>query len=272
MPTLNTPARAALSLLLALQPLSRAQEPPPPTVMENAGKPMLVPPRCAEEDLQWAGLTCSEDEPCSLYLEVSAVEAAGSRIFATGNIHSSAVTLYSVLLASDDAGRTWREAYERIRGAGLDRIEFVDSEIGFTVGQILYPLAQDPFLLVTADGGKRWRRQPVFAEDRPGSIVDFGFTSKSRGSLVFDRGPTGGRARYESYESQDGGASWTLRDAANTPPRTKASDLPSIMRVRADGPTQSFQIEKRAGDRWTALASFAVKLGTCLDPDRPDPR
>jgi len=232
---------------------------------------MLVSPRCAEEDLQWAGLACSQDEPCSLYLEVSAVESVGSRIIAAGNIHSSAVTLYSELLASDDAGRTWREASERIRGAGLDRIEFVDSEIGFAVGQILYPLAQDPFLLVTADGGKSWRRQPVFGEDRPGSIVDFGFTSKSRGSLVFDRGPTGGRARYESYESQDGGGSWTLRDVASTPPRTKA-ETPSALRVRADGPTQSFQIEKRAAGRWAPVASFAVKLGACEEPDTPDPR
>jgi len=271
MPMWNTSTPAALSLLLLLHPESRAQEQPPPAVMENSGKPMVVSPRCAEGDLQWAGLACSLEEPCSLYLEVSSVESVGSRIFAAGNIHSSAVTVYSELLASDDAGRTWREAYERIRGAGLDRVEFLDSEIGWAVGQTLYPLAQDPFLLVTADGGVSWRRQQVFGEDRPGSIVDFGFTSKSRGSLVFDRGPTGGRARYESYESQDGGASWTLRDAASTPPRRKA-DAPTALRVRVDGPTQSFQIEKRAGDRWTPLASFAVKLSACGEPETPNPR
>jgi hypothetical protein len=239
--------------------------------MENSGKPIVVSPRCAEEDLKWTGLACSPDEPCSLYLEVSAVESVGSRIFAAGNIHSSAVTLYSELLASDDAGRTWREAYERIPGAGLDRVEFIDSEIGWAVGQILFPLPQDPFLLATADGGKTWRRQPVFGEERPGSIVEFGFINKTRGSLVFDRGPTGGRARYESYESQDGGASWTLRDATSAPPRAKTGP-PPLLRLRVDGPTQSFQIERRAGDRWTEVASFAVKLGACENPDPPNPR
>jgi hypothetical protein len=44
------------------------------------------------------------------------------------------------------------------------------------------------------------------------------------------------------------------------------------LRLRVDGPTQSFQIERRAGDRWTEVASFAVKLGACENPDPPNPR
>src|ERR1051325_4283909 len=74
---------------------------PPVTVLENTGKPILLPFQCAAEDIQWAGLTCSEEEPCPTYLELTAVESAGDRILTAGNVHSTAVTLFSVLLASD---------------------------------------------------------------------------------------------------------------------------------------------------------------------------
>jgi hypothetical protein len=241
-----------------------AQEPPPaPTLLENSGKPMTIPFHCAEEDSQWAGLACSEDDPCPMYLEISAVEAAGSRIVAAGNIHSSEVTLYSELLSSDDGGQTWREAPDRVRGAGLDRIQFLDAENAWVGGEVLYPFSQNPFLLVTADGGKSWTRQTIFEEDRAGSILDFAFTSKREGRLVFDRGPGERNNRYELYESRDGGTSWTLKGTAAKPQVLSPATAPSDYRARADAPTQAFQIEKRAGDRWTSMAAFAVKLAPC---------
>ena len=85
---------------------------------------MQVPYQCTASDTQTAGLSCSEEEPCPVYLELAAVEHAGTHIVAVGNIHSTAVTLYSVLLATEDSGHTWSETFERIRGAGLDRIQF----------------------------------------------------------------------------------------------------------------------------------------------------
>jgi hypothetical protein len=263
----------SLGLSLLLYPMARAQEQPAaPAMLENSGKPMIVPFRCAGEDFQWAGLACSEDDPCPVYLEISAVEPAGARLFAAGNIHSSAVTLYAELLVSDDGGRTWREAQDRIRGAGLDRIQFTDAENGWVGGQLLYPLSQNAFLLVTADGGKSWTRQPIFEESRAGSIQDFTFTAKREGRLVFDRGPGEGNNRYELYESGDGGASWTLKEAGAKPQPLKPAPAPSDWRARADGPTQSFQIEKRAGERWTPVAAFAVKLGICGgEPEAPSP-
>ena len=50
--------------------------------------------------MEWAGMSCSDEEPCPVYLELAAVESVGNRIFLAGNIHSNAVTLYSLLLAS----------------------------------------------------------------------------------------------------------------------------------------------------------------------------
>src|SRR6202162_3053546 len=91
------------------------------TPLENAGKPMRVSFECTEADTQAANLNCSEEEPCAVFLELSNVEAAGNKIFIAGNLHTSTATLYSILLATEDAGKTWIEPYPRARFAGLDQ-------------------------------------------------------------------------------------------------------------------------------------------------------
>jgi len=237
-------------------------------VLENAGKPMRVPYRCTNEDIRWAGMSCSDQEPCPVYLELTGVESAGNRLFAPGDIHTQTVTLYAVLLASEDAGSTWREVLPRIRGAGLDRIQFADLLNGWVTGEALSPLPQDPFLLITSDGGKSWRQHPLFAESRVGSIQEFGFNSKRDGGLVFDRGKGGGSERYERYQSTDAGETWALKEASREPIRLKdPAGLPPSWRVQADGPTQAFRIERQQAGRWAPVASFAVNLGICTPPD-----
>jgi hypothetical protein len=245
-----------------------AQEQPPantaPAVLENSGKPMLLPFTCTDEDIQWGGLSCSADEPCPVYLELAAVESGPGRIFTAGNIHALDVTLYSVLLESEDGGHTWREAHERIRGASLDHIQFLDAELGWTSGQAVSPLPQDAFLLLTSDGGKTWRQHAIFSESRVGSIQQFYFSAKDSGSLIIDRGPGAEGGRYELYESPDAGESWTMRQTSDQPLKLKLPAVsPSEWRVRADGPTQSFHLERRQAERWVSVASFAVKLGAC---------
>jgi hypothetical protein len=229
----------------------------------NPGKPVQLPFQCTDEDIQWAGLTCSAEEPCPIYLELTAVEAVGNKLFATGNIHSQTVTLYSVLVGSDDSGTTWREAFQRIRGAGLDRVQFANLENGWASGESLSPLPQDPFLLITSDGGATWRQQAIFSESRVGSIQQIVFSSKSEGSLVFDRGAGSGEERYELYESHDGGETWNIKEANNRQIRLKEDGSPSAWRVQADGRTQTFHIEHQTGGRWSVAAAFTVRLGTC---------
>jgi len=233
--------------------------------MENTGKPMLVPFQCSEEDIHSAGLACSEDDPCQIYLELAATAATSSRIFAAGNIHAETATLYSVLLGSEDSGHTWREVHERIRSAGLDHIQFIDAENGFASGLSLSPLPQDPFLLITHDGGKSWRVSAIFSEPRIGSIVQFHFDGAKSGSLIIDRGPGGGGGdRYELYESQDGGDSWGIRQTSVKPLKLKSDPMANPdWRIRADAATKSFHIERRAGQRWTSESAFSVKLGIC---------
>lgn len=92
------------------------QSTPPTPVFAYEGKPITLPYQCSLEDIRWAGLTCSEDEPCPIYLELSSVDAVGERVFAAGNIHSDAVTLYSVLLSSADGGHSWQVGPDSVRG------------------------------------------------------------------------------------------------------------------------------------------------------------
>lgn len=263
--------RAALQLGLALACALVAQETGKP-LLQNTGKPMLVDYSCTAEDIQWAGLGCTDDEPCPIYLELSGVESVGNKIFTAGNIHSGSGTLYSVVLASDDSGKTWREVHDRVRGGTLDHFQFIDFETGWISGQVVYPLPQDPFFLVTSDGGKTWRRRPVFAETRSGSILQFWFSSRANGSMVIDRGQAGDLGRYELYESPNGGETWMLREANERQLRIKrAAAAPVDWRIRADGATKAHVLERRQGERWVAMAAFAVAMRPCKPPPPPEP-
>jgi photosystem II stability/assembly factor-like uncharacterized protein len=242
--------------------------------LENSGKPMLAPFQCTEEDIQSFGLECSEESPCPIFLELSAFEPVGNQLFVAGNIHSAASTLYSVLLASSDGGKTWREPFARIRGATLDRILFIDFEHGWISGQVVNPLPRDPFLLITADGGKTWRRVPVFEDSRAGSIQRFWFESPNSGSLIFDRGQSGDGPRYEFYESATGGDNWMVREASDQPIRIKRMPLEAEnadWRLRPDAATKANRIEKRQAGRWNSVASFAVGLSACKPPQAKEP-
>src|SRR5437764_5989353 len=94
-----------------------AQEAAEPTILKNNGAPIKVGYACTEDDLQWAGMACSVEDPCPVYLELSAVAPSGKKIAASGNLHSTSGTLYSILLVSDDGGATWKEPAKRLRGA-----------------------------------------------------------------------------------------------------------------------------------------------------------
>jgi photosystem II stability/assembly factor-like uncharacterized protein len=261
-------------LVIALTPWMAAQEPAPAPLpatdqaeLEYTGKPMNVGFTCTAEEMQAAGLTCSEQEPCPIYLELTGVESIGSRIFLTGNLHSPVVTLDSELLGSADGGRTWRELHQRIRSASLDRIQFVDAQTGWAAGEVFSPLPQDPFLLLTTDGGETWRERPVFgedAEDHMGAVQQFWFADRSSGSLIVDRGQGSGHDEYEMYESPNGGESWNIKQSSAKPLRLRAAAGESgAWRLRADRASASFQVEHRQGSEWRTVASFLVSAGAC---------
>ena len=233
------------------------------TSLENSGKPMRVPFDCTEADTQAAALSCSEEEPCPVFLELNSVEAAGNKIFLAGNLHTNNTTLYSVLLATDDAGRTWTEPHARIRFAGLDQIQFIDFQNGWIAGANLQSTSRDPFLLVSTDGGKTWHERPIFDETRVASIERFWFDSRENGSMLIDARLDNNM--HELYETRTGGESWSMKQSsAGAIPFPRAREAgTSGWRVRADGATHSFDIEKSDGARWERVAAFLVNVGAC---------
>jgi hypothetical protein len=217
---------------------------------------------CPAEDIEKFGLTCSEDEPCDVFLELASVEGVGSAIFAAGNLHTVVTTLSSVLLMSADGGKTWTEPSPRIQAAALDQIEFPDLQHGWVSGVALEPLARDPFFLVTADAGKSWRSRPLFNETRYGSIQQFWFDSAKSGQLIFERSP----GSYETYETSTGGDVWTIVGSGSKTVRLAKSPAKdsATWRVRSDAASKTNRIERRnARGGWEVMASFAVRAGVC---------
>ena len=255
--------------------------PPPPPVFEFKGKPIAIPFACTEETLNAAGLTCPESEPCPVYLELAALEAVGTTVIAVGNLHSSANTFSSIALRSDDGGKTWIETIDRMPQVVLDAIQFADFSNGWISGQILAQLPRDPFFLVTTDGGKVWKRRPLADESQVAAIDSFFFENRTDGWMILDRSRSGEpNARYQLFETKTGGDTWMLRQSSGNPlplKRTRPATA-SGMRLRADGPSKSYRIEKLQGNRWTLVASFLVRLPDCsiglkelVAPPEPEP-
>ncbi|MEI9973138.1 MAG: hypothetical protein WDO73_14470 [Ignavibacteriota bacterium] len=111
------------------------------------------------------------------------------------------------------------------------------------------------------------RQTQVFGENSDyhfGSIQEMFFSSKTNGSLVVDRSSGGEPGPFALYESPDGGASWTVKEQNRKALHVKgAPPADADWRVRVDGGTKSFLLERRQGENWAVQASFAVNIGFC---------
>lgn len=233
------------------------------TLALQAQTPVSVPFTCTPEDMDFAGMACPEAEPCPVYVEISQVYGRANKVMVSGDLHSSAATLYSILLFSDDGGLTWAEPFQRLRGVTFDHAQFVDDKTGWIAGQNMVPVPRDPFLLFTTDGGKSWRQHAVLEEDSPGQILQFAFQDARHGLIVLDRHTAGNR--YELHETQGGGESWSLRSKTTQPPVIPDWNPPSeTWRARADQATKTFRIERRSeAGQWAAVAAVPVRAGSC---------
>jgi hypothetical protein len=231
--------------------------------LANTGQPIRIPFECTAADMLATGITCTEEDPCPVYMELSNVEAVGNRLFLTGNLHTPTNTLFSILLATDDGGQNWTEPLARIRASGLDQIQFFDFQTGWISGANLQGAPRDPFFLLTTDGGKTWQQRPLFEESRVAAIERFWFESRENGTLLVDA--TLDNGKHELYETRTGGESWELRQASESPIRFpgKAERGPAAWRLRPDAATHSYAIEKSQNSGWHQVASFLVNVGTC---------
>lgn len=244
---------AALLFALAIPALGQ-------TPLENNGKPMRVAYECSAEETQAAGLACSEEDPCPIYLELANVEASGPRLFVSGNLHTPMATLASILLASADEGKTWTEPNPRIPGSGLDQIQFIDFQNGWISGANLQAAPRNPFFLITTDGGKTWTAHPIFEEDRVAAIEAFHFDTPKTGSVFIDA--TLDNGKHEEYRTENGGESW---QGPQPPDRTAKPKPSAAWRLRTDAATHSYVIEKSEGNRWQRIASFLVNTASCKE-------
>lgn len=238
-------------------------------------KPIRIDGKCTMDAVQALNLPCTEQEPCPLYLELAGVEAVGPRLVLTGNIHTGAATLESVLLVSDDVGRTWTEPSARIAAAVLDQIQFLDFEAGWINGHVLSGGPRDAFFLLTTDGGQTWRRRPVFEENRTGAVEQFWFESRSSGTMALDRVRAAENGmRYELWESRTGGESWSIRQVDSRPVQFRKPSREPLVRIVPDKTGKTNRIERREGNGWVVISAFDVSAGTCkpqLPPLAPPP-
>jgi hypothetical protein len=262
---------AVASVVCVVSAQTPAPQPTPPAKLQNTGKPMQVATQCTDDDIQTLGLSCTREDPCALFLELSGIESTGARLFISGNVHTASTTVHSILLASEDGGQFWTEPVSRIRSGIIDQIQFTDLESGWISGSLLLGTPRDPFFLITNDGGKNWRKRNVFSESRNGTIEAFWFDSRKDGMLLIDRVQTGGEGgRYELYESRTAGDSWSIREISPKPLKLKRPLMEPEARgwrLRADPASKSYRVERRDAERWQPVASFLVATGSCRPPE-----
>ena len=112
-----------------------------------------------------------------------AVAAAGPRLVAVGD--------YGVILLSDDAGATWRQAAAVATRNMLTAVTFADATRGWAVGH-------GGTVLHTADGGENWALQHAAGADV--TLLSVWFENASHGIAVGAFG--------HAMETNDGGRTW----------------------------------------------------------------
>ncbi len=216
---------------------------------------------CTAEDVDSFGLTCSEEQPCAVFFEVSAVDSIGSQVLVAGDIHTATTTLYGVLLSTDDNGASWSESIPRLRSTAFEQFQIL-ADHGWLSGQRVDPLPKDPFLMITTDGGKAWRQRPLFEETRFGSIAQFWFSSPGSGELIFDDS-VGKITNQELYSTMTGGEKWEVKQKSTTPLHLKAARPEATWKITAAPGSATYLIEHIVNGQKQTVARFLIHIGDC---------
>lgn len=225
-----------------------------------AQTPVHVDYSCTPEDIDTFGLTCSEDQPCAIFFEVSSVESFGSRIVVAGDIHTATTTLYAVLLSTDDRGASWNESIPRLRSTAFEQFQVIENH-GWLSGQRLEPLTKDPFFMITTDGGNSWRQRPLFEDTRFGSIAQFWFDSPTNGQLIFDDS-LGKAINQALYVTMTGGENWDIRQTSTKTLSLKTTKSTAWSVSAAPG-SKTYLIEHSVNGQKESVARFLIHIGDC---------
>jgi photosystem II stability/assembly factor-like uncharacterized protein len=230
-----------------------------------AQPPVHVDYTCPPEDIDSFGLTCSEDRPCQIFFEVSAVDSIGPSIFVAGDIHTATTTLYGVLLSTEDGGASWSESIPRIRSTAFEQFQIINDHAqgyGWLSGQRVEPLPKEPFFMITTDGGKSWRQRNLFEETRFGAINEFWFTSPQSGELIFDDS-VGKTTNQELYATMTGGENWEIKQKSTKPLHLAASRPSATWKVTAAQGSSTYLIEHIVNGQKQTVARFLIHIGDC---------
>jgi photosystem II stability/assembly factor-like uncharacterized protein len=216
---------------------------------------------CPAEDIESFGLTCSEDQPCPIFFEVSAVESFGPHIFVAGDIHTGTTTLYGVLLSTDDGGASWNESISRLRSTTFEQFQII-ADHGWLSGQRLEPLPKDPFFMITTDSGKSWRQRSLFEETRFGSITQFWFETPTAGELIFDDS-VGKAIHHELHGTMTGGETWEVKQTSTKALTLKPHAKDTAWTVSAPPGSKTYLIEHNVNGKKEAISRFLIHIGDC---------
>jgi hypothetical protein len=216
---------------------------------------------CTPEDIEFFGLTCSEDQPCPIFFEVSSVDSSGNTVFVAGDIHTATTTLYGVVLSTEDGGATWNESIARLKSTAFEQFQMIDNH-GWLSGQKLEPLPKDPFFMITSDGGKNWRQKPLFEDTRFGSITQFWFDTPLSGQLIFDDS-VGKSTQQELYSTMTGGEGWEIKQTSTKALQIKAAKPNPMWTVTTAPGSKNYLIERTVNGRKETVARFLIHIGDC---------
>lgn len=171
------------------------------------------------------------------------IARVGPRVVAVGD--------YGVIILSDDAGKTWRQAGLVATRNPLTAVTFVDAKLGWAVGH-------GGTVLHTSDGGENWELQYSAGADV--SLLSVWFENASHGIAVGAFGL--------ATETNDGGRTWrklTLGDgddrdrhlngifAAPNGPLYIAAEAGTVFRSTDNGKTWATLRLPYAGSLWGGL-------------------
>jgi photosystem II stability/assembly factor-like uncharacterized protein len=134
------------------------------------------------------------------------------------------------------------------------------------MGHSSLALPRDPFVLITSDAGRSWRKVELYAESRVGIVEDFAFQSTKKGWLLVDNRGSGEAGRFELFETQNSGSTWDLREIATRIPKTATPGQrtpTATARVRPDAKKGLLRVELRENNAWKEISAFKLKLEDC---------
>lgn len=194
-----------------------------------------------------------------------------------GSLQTSAVSIRSLLLRSEDGGRSWREVMTPATGSDVIRLFFLNKQTGWA---LLGQTSEGPgqlYLYKTRDSGKSWKKvSRIPKRHYTGWPKGFGFIDERNGriEMLYDgAAPTDG---FAVMSTSDGGISWQeTRSLSLDEYREnyeRESEEPSADYVTARDGTQwklqeqpngqvSILRRRRPGGKWSIASTLPSHFG-----------